>query len=255
MTSTTNYGLNIVEGTDIVNPLTQFNPNFNSIDTIMKANADAAVSSATCIKSGTVHTVTRTNTDAEMFVFTASGDWNLGDTMTVDGTPVTPVLPDGSGLIAGSFLINSEVLCSLKGTKVTVYSNKMNIAITASEVEYSAGVSVEDRLKLTLVQEIPANTYADYGTALIALNAAFTALSNEDKLRSKIVRGDNIVYTCASTGGAYMTSYPSTTSMLTIETMFINSGIYIRSSFENNTASTTVAATSAQAQSLKLYLA
>ena len=128
MTYTTNYNLNIVEGTDIVNPLTQFNPNFNSIDGIMKNNADAAVTPATCIKSGTVHTITRTNTGAEMFVFTATGDWNTGDTMTVDGVTVTPVLPDGTALLNGSYLINAEVLCSIKGTKVTVYSNIYNVA-------------------------------------------------------------------------------------------------------------------------------
>lgn len=127
MTNTTNYNLNIVEGTDIVNPLTQFNPNFNIIDGVMKNNADAAVSPATCIKSGTVHTITRSNTGAEMFVFTATGDWNSGDTMTVDGTPVTPVLPDGTALLDGSYLINAEVLASIKGTKVTVYSNNYNI--------------------------------------------------------------------------------------------------------------------------------
>jgi len=127
MTYTTNYNLNIVEGTDIVNPLTQLNPNFTALDSIIKAIADASVTPATCIKSGTVHTVTRTNTDAEMFVFTATGDWNTGDTMTVDGTPVTPVLPDGTALLSGSYLINAEVLCSIKGTKVTVYSNKYNI--------------------------------------------------------------------------------------------------------------------------------
>ena len=128
MTYTTNYNLNIVEGTDIVNPLTQLNPNFTAVDGIMKANADATVTPATCIKSGTVHTVTRTNTSAEMFVFTATGDWNTGDTMTVDGVTVTPVLPDGSALLNGSYLINAEVLASIKGTKVTVYSNKYNIA-------------------------------------------------------------------------------------------------------------------------------
>ena len=146
MTYTTNYNLNIVEGTDIVNPLTQLNPNFTSIDSIMKSNADAAVTPATCIKSGTLHTVTRSNTDAEMFIFTATGDWNLGDTMTVDGTPVTPVLPDGTGLLTGSYLINSEVLASIKGSKVTIYSNKMNVVITDSDIEHSAGVSVHDML-------------------------------------------------------------------------------------------------------------
>lgn len=135
MTNTTNYNLNIVEGTDIVNPLTQFNPNFNIIDGAMKNNADAAVSPATCIKSGTVHTVTRSNTGAEMFIFTATGDWNTGDTMTVDGTPVTPVLPNGSALVSGSYLINAEVLASIKGTKVTIYSNSVDLTSIQNSID------------------------------------------------------------------------------------------------------------------------
>jgi len=183
MTYTSNYNLNIVEGTDIVNPLTQLNPNFTSIDSIMKSNADASVTPATCIKSGTVHTVTRTNTSAEMFVFTATGDWNTGDTMTVDGTPVTPVLPDGTALLTGSYLINAEVLCSIKGTKVTVYSNKLNLpTILASDVEYAAGVSVKDMLDAASDKQIIAGN-SDYVTGslnyikfgkMVILNSRFT---------------------------------------------------------------------------------
>lgn len=171
MTNTTNYNLNIVEGTDIVNPLTQFNPNFNIIDGAMKSNADAAVSPATCIKSGTVHTITRSNTDAEMFVFTATGDWNSGDTMTVDGTPVTPVLPDGTALLTGSYLINAEVLASIKGSKVTIYSNMFNMpTIYASNVVVSPGVSVAD--SLTTVSN---DSTGPKGLGTFDANAAFNA--------------------------------------------------------------------------------
>ena len=59
MQTTTNYGFNIVEGTDIVNPLTQLNPNFTSLDSDLKAVSDNTVDNATCIKTGTVHAVTR----------------------------------------------------------------------------------------------------------------------------------------------------------------------------------------------------
>ena len=41
MYTTTNYGFNIVEGTDIVNPLTQLNPNFTALDTDLKTWANA----------------------------------------------------------------------------------------------------------------------------------------------------------------------------------------------------------------------
>ena len=126
MQSTTNYGLNIVEGTDIVNPLTQFNPNFTDIDSIMKANADASVDHATCIKTGTVHAVTRTNTGASVFRFTATGNWNTGDTMTVDGTLVSVYVSDGTSPADGCYIINTEVLASIQGTRVTLYVNSAN---------------------------------------------------------------------------------------------------------------------------------
>lgn len=132
MQSTTNYGLNIVEGTDIVNPLTQFNPNFTDIDSIMKSNADASIDHATCIKTGTVHAVTRTNTGASVFRFTATGNWNLGDTMTVDGALVSVFNPDGTAPTTGCYVINTEVLAAIQGTRVTLYV----ASSSASNVSY-----------------------------------------------------------------------------------------------------------------------
>ena len=55
MTNTTNYQLTKVEGTDLFNPLTQVNPNWDKIDTAMKANQNGGVSSATHIKSVSLH--------------------------------------------------------------------------------------------------------------------------------------------------------------------------------------------------------
>lgn len=138
MTYTPNYNLILVEGTDVVNPLVQLNPNISDIDTQMKANADASISPATCIKSGTTHTITRSNTSADVLRFTATGDWNAGDTMIVDGVTVTPYLANGDALIDKSYLINTEVLMSVTGTRATVYTN----ANIASNIEYSAGVTV-----------------------------------------------------------------------------------------------------------------
>lgn len=198
MTTTTNYGLNIVEGTDIVNPLTQFNPNFNDIDSIMKANADAAVSPATCIKTGTVHTVTRANTGSEMFVFTATGDWNLGDSMTVDGLSVTPVLPDGTGLIAGSFLINAEVLASIKGTKVTIYSNKYNIG--ADIVDNLTSTSTDKALSANQGKVLD-DKMALISTGTITSSRSEVTVTNYDVNK----QGHIVTFTCSITTNAAIT--------------------------------------------------
>lgn len=135
MQQTSNYNLNLPEGTDIVNPLVDYNPNFTVIDGAMKANADRTVGRATCIKSGTTHVVTRSNTGSNIINFTATGDWNEGDTMTIDSTIVSVFLPDGSAALDGAYLINSEVFGILNGTRFTLYSNIADVA--ASDVSYN----------------------------------------------------------------------------------------------------------------------
>lgn len=174
MYTTTNYGFNIVEGTDMVNPLTQLNPNFTALDTYLKAVSNSTVDNATCIKTGTVHAVTRVNTSTNVFIFTATGNWNTGDTMTVDGTLVSVYTSDGSAPSDGCYVINSEVLAAIQGTRVTLYVNSgdasnisfddtsvsytannvqtaINAASTADGTEYSSGVSVKDKIDGMLV--------------------------------------------------------------------------------------------------------
>ena len=132
MQQTTNYNLNLPEGTDVVNPLVDYNPNFSTIDSAMKANADRTVGRATCIKSGTTHVVTRSNTGSNIINFTATGDWNEGDTMTIDSTIVSVFLPDGSAALDGAYLINSEVFGILNGTRFTLYSNITELTAAAT---------------------------------------------------------------------------------------------------------------------------
>ena len=121
MTTTTYYNLNIVEGTDIVNPLTVDNPNYEKIDETMHNNAVAGVTLATEIANATVHAITRENSDCAVIRFIATSRWKAGDTATVDGVPVTALLPSGETLPDGAYVINANVLCILTGTNLTVY--------------------------------------------------------------------------------------------------------------------------------------
>ena len=146
MQYTTNYNLITVEGTDVVNPLVQMNPNFTDIDAIMKANADATVARATCTKTGTNHAVTTTNSDAAMQRFTATGNWETGDTMTIDGVSVSVYLPDGTAPQTGCFVINSEVIIAINGTRVTLYCAPA-LSQSASDISYDntlSGLSASD---------------------------------------------------------------------------------------------------------------
>ena len=118
--TTANYGLYKPESTDTYNHLVYDNPNMDTIDGVMKDNADHGVDNASCIKSGTVHSVTRSNTSCPVFKFTSTGDWITGDTMNVDGTPVSVFLPNGTAPLTGCFVINTEVLAVISGSRVTL---------------------------------------------------------------------------------------------------------------------------------------
>lgn len=122
MTRTTNYDLIVVEGGDKVNLLTQMNPNTEKIDEVMKANENSGIQIATELLSGTVHAITRTVPSASMFKFTAVSNYTAGDTFTVDGVQVTALLTSGEALGTGAYIIGSEVLCNLKDTLLTVYT-------------------------------------------------------------------------------------------------------------------------------------
>ena len=136
MTNTTYYNLNIVEGTDIVNPLIVDNPNYEKIDEAMHDNAVAGVTLATEIANATVHAITRENSDCSVIRFIATSRWKAGDTATVDGVPVTALLPSGETLPDGAYVINANVLCILTGTNLTVYVGGNKIE-NASDIIYN----------------------------------------------------------------------------------------------------------------------
>lgn len=121
-TTTTHFNLKKPTGEDLYNHLTIDNPNMDAIDAAMYNNQQAATCTATHSKVGSVHTLTRQGGKSPMFRFVATAAFAPGDTFTVDGQAVTATLPDGSGLSAGAFVINANVLCCLVGTQLTVYT-------------------------------------------------------------------------------------------------------------------------------------
>ena len=121
MTTTENYNLNIVEGSDNVNPLVVDNPNYETIDTIMKSISDQAIGTATELTTGTVHAITRSDSDQAVFRFTATSNFVVGDTFTVDTIQVSALTINGQALPDGAYLAGAEVLCALVGTRLTVY--------------------------------------------------------------------------------------------------------------------------------------
>lgn len=174
MKTTANYALQIPEATDTVNLLTQNYPNFETIDTAMKANKDAAITTATEVKTGTNHAIIRSNTDASMFRFVATSNMVAGDTFTVDSVVCTATTPDGQSLGAGAFVINQNVLCCLVGTLLTVYAG----GSSASEVELAKNAE-------KLGGELP--EYYGTADAVTANTQAIDGLTNDvSELKDKV---------------------------------------------------------------------
>lgn len=179
MQYTTHYNLNLPEGTDIVNPLVQDNPNYSAIDGALYANKVRAVGNATEVKSGTVHAITRSDADIDVIRFTATGNWNTGDTMTIDGTPVSVYLPDGSAALDGAYIINSEVFGILNGTRFTLYSNSVDVTNKADKSNIASVESGTTASRAYNVGELVYVSGALYRVkAAIASGATFTVGTN-----------------------------------------------------------------------------
>lgn len=170
MTNTTYYNLNIVEGTDIVNPLTVDNPNYEKIDEVMHNNAVAGVTIATEIANATVHAITRENSDCAVIRFIATSEWKAGDTITVDGVPVTALLPSGETLPDGAYVINANVLCILTGTNLTIYAERKKTD-TANDIKYNnTNVGAElDKVNSNLIKIKPFSNISTGADSLAAI--------------------------------------------------------------------------------------
>ena len=177
MTQTTNFNLNIVEGTDNVNLLTQMNPNTEAIDVQMKTNEDHGIQEATELFTSTVHAITRLKPDAKVFRFTAVSNYTAGETFTVDGVQVTALLTSGEALTTGSFIIGSEVICALRDTLLTVFVN----AGTASIAKNAEKLGGELPSYYGTAEDVN-SAVSNAGTALETANAVSRAVGNMSAL-------------------------------------------------------------------------
>lgn len=165
MKQTTNFQLKTVEGADLFNPLTQYNPNWETIDDVMKANQTAGVTVATHNKAGTLHTLVRAIAGVPVFRFTATGDFRTGDTFTVDGQNVTARLPDGSSLPDYAFRINSNIIAIQSGGVLTIVTN-------GASVDLEGYMETSDYVGSGATGKVHSAEIADNaGSATSALNA------------------------------------------------------------------------------------
>lgn len=166
MNNTTYYNLKTYEGTDKFNPITVEGANIEIIDEVIHDNSLAGVGTAIELTSGTLHALTRDNSETAMFRFTATADYSYGDTFTVDNTPVTAKLSNGTPLPDGAYVINSEVLCCLEGSLLTVFVGSTKATDSdrlGGELPsyYATATDVESAISIANASSVIANDVKD----------------------------------------------------------------------------------------------
>lgn len=175
MNYTTNFNLAKPEGTDLYNHLTIDNPNMDTIDGAMQANKLASVGAATELVSGTVHAISRSDNNQNIFKFKATGDFKAGDTVTVDGVSVNAFTTSGEALQEDAYVLSAEVICILDGSSLWVLTNKRadNEDIAYSNSTYLPGVT-NNKEALDYIGEnstIKATDYSFYAAAGVTIGS------------------------------------------------------------------------------------
>lgn len=187
MNYSTHYNLNLAEGTDLVNPLTVDVPNYQTIDNTMYTNEQAGVGTATELKSGTIHAITRANTNRNVFHFKSTSVFNTGDTFTVDGGNVTASYPDGSSLKDRCFIVGSDVLCLLDGAQLTVLTTFIQSATEVPFDDSSVIYSATNAQSAIEHASTATGTEYDNGTSTKAVVDAIKAVTDKFDISGALV--------------------------------------------------------------------
>lgn len=236
MLQSTHFELNLVEGSDKVNPLIQDVPNYQKIDEQMYKNQNAGVGLATELTAGTVHALTRAVASTGVFRFTATARYNYGDTFTVDGVSVTAKAPDGSALADGAYVIGGTVLCSLVGQLLVIYTNAVNEAKDSQKLGgelpsyYGTKAEVDNAQELAegaaTIAQGAIDSLSVIGDVSSAVNQQLVSLPNNtpvDILTISLPAGSYVVelgatFTSSANSNSYLMfntgSVPSTTTMV-----------------------------------------
>ena len=100
----------------VVNPLVQTFPNWSDLDTLLRSVEDKTITTATELKTGSVHALNRADTDADCFRFVATSNFTAGETFLLDGEQVTALTVSGEQLSTGAYVIGSNVLVMVHDT-------------------------------------------------------------------------------------------------------------------------------------------
>ena len=211
-TQTTYYEFNKPAGSDLVNPLVDNNPNWDKADAALHGLSINSIGTAVEVITLGVHALTRINQpDAKFFTFIATGDFDAGETFTLDGVAITAALPDGSSLGSDCYVTGACVLVGLNAdnTLATFYLP-------------STGATAPDSLRLG--GELPSY----YATAAALANAvqSITDLNNLMGNTSISSIGDG------TATGAISAINADLTDMLQIKKLDLTCGSTLSSGFD-----------------------
>lgn len=190
MRESEHFNLFLAEGSDIVNPLVQDVKNYENIDAQMFKNQNAGVQNATELKNGTVHAITRNVPDAQFITFTATSNYTAGETFTVDGIQVSALTVSGETLPTGAYVINSQVLCVLKGTLLTVYGVGSKVA--------------DNSLALNGHPDTYFGTKEEVDNAIDTANAANVLVKEINSKLNSLIKTDTATVTTDPSGNAML---------------------------------------------------
>lgn len=130
MTKTTYYEFSKPEGTDLVNPLVDTNPNWDALDADLHEFNERSISNASEVVALGVHTISRLDTTAKFLKWIATANFTAGETFTVDGLPVAASTPAGAALATNAYVTGSVVLACLNAdnTAMTIYVSGTTVA-------------------------------------------------------------------------------------------------------------------------------
>ena len=205
MQKSTYYNLNLVEGTDTVNPLITDVPNFEVIDEQMHNNSIAGITLAVEVGNANVHSLTRANTECSAIRFVATTNWKAGDTATVDGVPVTVLLPNGEVPPTNAYVINANVFGVLTGSLLTIYVAPA-VSNSAEDITYGDSNVAAALDAQTLKQTETDTAIKEIDTRITGLEAS---IGTYKQLSGRVALSTGSVITMEKDGFLYWNVYAS----------------------------------------------
>ena len=242
-TQTTYYEFNKPEGTDLVNPLVDTNPNWDALDADLHEFNERSISNATEVVSLGVHTISRLDTTAKFLKWIATANFTAGDTFTVDAIPVTATTPAGAPLATNAYVAGSVVLACLNAdnSAMTIFVSGTNVATDSERLGgelpsyYGTASDVSDNASdITNLQNQVGNTSIvgiGDGTCTGAIDALNTDINNKFGVPdyanaiaiTGIVTNQQKSYTSAANGFLKVHA-SSSSSILTLASVYYGMG-------------------------------